>query len=355
MSHEGLEKREPEEAANCRNASRSDDVAGTLRQPGPPTGQSRRDFLRVAACAGMAIGSVGLGLALKDRDAGARPKKTLRIRDHRVTRPPGSKELAIAKGANAREMVTRAIEALGGMGAFVRPGETVVIKPNVGWNRLPEQAANTNPEVVAQIVRLAKAAGASKVWVTDNPVNTAERCFERSGIRQAALQAGAVVVMPDATSFRTVEVGGRLLRVADVLFPIVEADHVINVPVAKQHGLSGATIALKNWYGVIGGHRVRLHQDIHHAIVELASMVRPTLTVLDATRVLLANGPSGGSLSDVKRLDIVAASTDEVAIDAFALTLLGIREEVAAFVSLGEKAGLGRSDWKSLRIVEVSG
>ncbi|MBI5480728.1 MAG: DUF362 domain-containing protein [Deltaproteobacteria bacterium] len=328
---------------------------GAPPAPGEERGLSRRDVLRVAACAGMAAGGVAFGLAIRDRNPGGRQRKLAAIRDHRVARPAGAVGMAIVRGPDAAANVTRALEALGGISAFVRRGDKVAIKPNVGWNRLPEQAANTNPDVVAQLVRMVIAAGAARVWVTDYPVNTAERCFERSGIRKAALAAGATVVMPDANNFRDIEVGGKFLRVAEALYPIVDADRVINVPLVKQHGLSGATIAMKNWYGVIGGHRVRLHQDIHRAIVELAAMVKPTLTVLDATRVLLANGPSGGSLADVKRVDTIAASTDEVALDAFGVTLLGLKAADVSFIAEAEKAGLGKADWKSLKLVEVGG
>jgi uncharacterized protein (DUF362 family) len=324
-------------------------------QPAPEGGLTRRDVLRVAACAGVAAGTVGLGLAIKDRNPGGRQKKNATIRDHRVARPAGSVGMAIVRGPDAAANVTRALEALGGISAFIRRGDKVAIKPNVGWNRLPEQAANTNPEVVAQIVKMVLAAGAAKVWVTDYSVNTPERCFERSGIRQAVLAAGGTLVMPDATHFRDIEIGGKFLRVAEALYPIVDADKIINLPIVKQHGLSGATLSMKNWYGAIGGHRVRLHQDIHRAIVELAAMAKPTLTVLDGTRVLMANGPSGGSLADVKRMDTIAASTDEVALDAFGLTLLGVKADDAAFVAEGEKAGLGKADWKSLKLVEVGG
>jgi uncharacterized protein (DUF362 family) len=247
------------------------------------------------------------------------------------------------------------VEALGGMGVFVRPGEKVLIKPNVGWNRLPEQAANTNPEVVAAVVRMVKAAGASVVWVADVPVNTADRCFERSGIKKAAGEAGAKLVLPEEINFREVEVGGKLLRAADVLYPFVEADKIINLPLVKQHSLSGATLCMKNWYGALGGHRVRLHQEIHKSIADLAAMVKPTLTLLDATRILTGNGPSGGSLDDVKRLDLLAASTNEVALDAWGITLLGVTREVAGFITEAEHSGLGTSDYKSLKLVEVSG
>lgn len=324
--------------------------------PASPSGEalfSRRNLIRVAVTSSLAGAVIGGGRLLIGRNPGGRPKPLQAIKDHKVGLPAEAPGLVIARGPDAVLNVRRAIEAMGGIGAFVRPGERVVIKPNVGWNRLAEQAANTNPEVVAELVRMAIAAGASKVWVTDNPVNNPERCFERSGIRKAVGEAGGTLVLPDANQFREVEVGGKLLRVAEVLFPLVEADRVINVPIAKQHSLSGATLSMKNWYGVLGGHRVRLHQDIHRSIVDLAQMVKPTLTVLDATRVLLANGPSGGSLDDVKRLDTVAVSTDEVALDAFGAGLIGLSPEAVGFIGEGEKAGLGRADFKSRKLVEI--
>ena len=163
------------------------------------------------------------------------------------------------------------------------------------------------------------------------------------------------MVRPDTTAFREVNVAGKLLQVGDVLFPFVEADRIINVPLVKQHGLSGATMALKNWYGVLGGQRVKLHQNIHLSIVDLALMVKPTLTILDATRILLANGPTGGSLADVKQLDTVAVSTDEVALDAFGASLLGLSPSDLGFIVEGMKAGLGTMQWQSLKTVELGG
>jgi len=325
-----------------------------------PRRLTRRELLQVATTTAVAVGTVGAAAALTDRRAAAAAgkggaEKLPTLKDHRVALPPGSNQMVIVHGADAAVNAQKAVEALGGMGVFVRPGDRVLVKPNVGWNRLPEQAANTNPEVVAAVVRMVKAAGAAKIWVADVPVNTADRCFERSGIRKAAGEAGATVVMPDATAFREVAVGGRLLEVADVLFPFVEADKIINLPLVKQHSLSGATLCMKNWYGALGGHRVRLHQEIHRSIADLAAMVKPTLTLLDATRVLTGNGPSGGSLDDVKRMDLLAASTDEVALDAWGITLLGVSREEAGFIAEGEAAGLGTADFKRLKLAQVDG
>jgi uncharacterized protein (DUF362 family) len=209
--------------------------------------------------------------------------------------------------------------------------------------------------VVAEVVREVVAAGAGKVWVADNSVNNAERCFERSGIRAAAAAAGAKVILPTDAAFRLVAVGGTTLHTADVLWPFVDADKVINLPIVKQHGLARATLAMKNWYGVLGGHRVRLHQDIDRCIFELARLMKPTLTILDATRILVANGPSGGSLDDVKRLDTIAASRDEVALDAFGATLLGLSASELGYLGLAAAAGLGERDLGRLKVEEISG
>jgi uncharacterized protein (DUF362 family) len=318
-------------------------------------GLGRRAMLRVGVTTALAAGSVALGLGLRARDGHGKAKVLPKLKDHRVARLPGAVEMAIARGPDAAANVRRAVEAVGGMSRFVKRGERVVIKPNIGWNRLPEQAANTNPDVVAEVVRLVAAAGAGKIWVTDVSVNTAEQCFARSGIEKAAGAAGATIVRPSSTAFREVDVSGKLLHTGDVLFPFVEADRIINVPVVKQHSLSGATMAMKNWYGVLGGQRVKLHQNIHLSIVDLAAMIKPTLTIMDATRILLANGPTGGSLADVKRMDTVAVSTDEVALDAFGAGLLGLSPVDLGFIVEGMKAGLGRLDWKSLKTEELGG
>jgi uncharacterized protein (DUF362 family) len=318
-------------------------------------GMGRRAVLRVGVTSALAVGSVALGLGLRARDGHGTARVAPKLKDHRVAKMAGAVEMAIAHGPDAAANVRRAVEAVGGMGRFVKRGERVVIKPNIGWNRLPEQAANTNPDVVAEVVRLVAAAGAGKIWVTDVSVNTAEQCFARSGIEKAAGAAGATVVRPASTAFREVDVSGKLLHTGDVLFPFVEADRIINVPVVKQHSLSGATMALKNWYGVLGGQRVKLHQNIHLSIVDLAAMIKPTLTIMDATRILLANGPTGGSLADVKRMDTVAVSTDEVALDAFGAGLLGLSPVDLGFIVEGMKAGLGTLDWKSLKTEELGG
>jgi uncharacterized protein (DUF362 family) len=315
---------------------------------------TRREVIaRIGASAVAAAGTVALGGWLVDRKVQA-AGPLVKIRDHRIVRPQGALQLAIARGKDPAVNVRRALAAMGGMEAFVKKGERVCVKPNVGWNRTPEQSANTDPAVVAEVVRACLAAGAAEVWVTDCPVNTADRCFARSGISAAAKEAGARVVLPSENGYRGVEVAGATLRVAEVLWPFVDADKVVNLPVVKHHGLSRATLSMKNWYGILGGHRARLHQDLHRSVVDLATLMKPTLTVMDATRILLANGPSGGSLDDVKRLDTIAISADEVALDAFGASLLGLAADQVGSIALGQQAGLGQADWKSLKLEEIA-
>ena len=328
---------------------------GSVDEDGKPAAYSRREVVAAVVKTSAAVAAtVGGGAYLIGRKTSVAPDLQ-QIRDHRVRIEDGATQMAIARGLDPAANVAKGIAALGGMQTFVKRGERVVIKPNVGWNRLAEQAANTHPEVVAEVVRQVVAAGASEIWVTDVPVNDAERCFARTGIADAAEAAGAKIVLPDDNAFRTVAVGGQVLRAADVLWPFVEADRVINIPIVKQHSLCAATMAMKNWYGVLGGHRVRLHQKIDQSIVELSAMVKPTLTVMDATRVLMSNGPSGGSLDDVKRFDTVAVGTDEVALDAFGAGFLGKRPDEIGFIREAVKAGLGRADFENLVIEEIAG
>ncbi|MBI4700025.1 MAG: DUF362 domain-containing protein [Deltaproteobacteria bacterium] len=271
---------------------------------------------------------------------------------------PGRIELAIASGgpaaaATPEALTRRAIAALGGMDRFVSRGDVVAIKPNVGWDRTPAQAANTNPRVVAELVRLALGAGAKRVVVTDIPCNEPARCFERSGIGPAAHEAGAEVVLPAEHLLRTVRLGGEVLDEWPVHRPLLEADKVIGVPVAKHHGLTRYTGALKNWYGLLGGRRDRLHQRIDESIADLAAFLQPTLTVVDATRVLLRGGPQGGNLADTLDARTVIASVDQVAADACACRLIGVVADELPYLALAERRGLGTRRWDRLRWAQV--
>ncbi len=331
---------------------------------------SRREaLLRLGTMAGV-LGAASVGARLVWDKGGfdvAHSTSARQVRDYRMKERDGEHaELAIARGApkeagddspgptaTPEELVRRAIGALGGMARFVSRGDVVVVKPNIGWDCMPIHAANTNPDVVAAVIKLAYDAGAKKVVVADGSCNDPNRCFQRSGIWRAAYEVGADVVLPQEHRFRTMRLKGDVLDEWPIFTTLVDADKVINVPVAKHHNLAKFTAAMKNWYGVLGGRRNRLHQNIDTSIADLATFMRPTLVVVDAWRVLMRNGPQGGNIDDAKDMHTVIATVDQVAADAYGCTLIGQRRENLPYLAMGEKRGLGTMRWESLRVKEV--
>ena len=322
-----------------------------------PKSVSRREALSRLGVAGAALASVGLiGRAAHDRGGYDlnRNHGERQVRDFGVSDRSSNPRMAIAKSSQeAALLVRRAVDALGGMKRFVSRGDVVAIKPNIGWDRLPVHAANTNPLVVAELVRLVLDAGAKQVVVTDASCNEPNRCFQRSGIWRAAHAAGATVILPSAHRFRDLRMRGDVLDIWPIYTPLVEADKVINVPIAKHHNLSKFTGGMKNWYGLLGGRRNRLHQNINVSIADLATFMRPTLTILDATRVLLRNGPQGGNIDDAKDMNQVIASLDPVAADAYGATLIGVQPSAVEYLRMGMERGLGNADWERVAHVEV--
>jgi uncharacterized protein (DUF362 family) len=317
---------------------------------------SRREALRRIAATGAVLGGAGVLSALRFDRGGydlAVPEGDRQVRDFQVRAGQGP-VYSVAKSSHDPALLTRrAIEALGGMRRFVSNGDIVAVKPNIGWDRMPVHAANTNPAVVAEVVRLAFDAGAKKVIVTDASCNEPNRCFQRSGIWRSSYALGATVILPAEHRFREIRMRGDVLDQWPVFTPLVNADKVINVPVAKHHNLSRFTAAMKNWYGLLGGRRNRLHQNIDVSIADLATFMRPTLTVIDATRVLLRNGPQGGNIDDATDMHQVIASTDQVAADAYACTLIGEKPERIAYLKMGHERGIGRMDFSAVAHVEV--
>jgi uncharacterized protein (DUF362 family) len=271
-----------------------------------------------------------------------------------IATPPAKHDMAVVRGTNPDLAVRKAIELIGGMPSFVSRGDVVLVKPNIAWDRTPEQAATTNPAVVAALVGMALEAGAKKVIVADNTCNDARRSYVRSGISDAAKSAGAEVVFMEDRHFIKTNVKGEVLKDWLCYRGALDADKIVNVPIAKHHGLSRVTLSMKNLMGVVGGARNLLHQRLTESVVDLAAFFKPQLTVLDAVRILKANGPQGGSTKDVERLDTVAASADPVRIDAFGATLFGIEPEDFPPIALGEKRGLGTGVFRGAGFVEVN-
>ena len=203
------------------------------------------------------------------------------------------------------------------------------------------------------IVDLCRKARASEVWVTDVSINDPYRSFARSGIEEAVHKSGGEIKFTTQNDFVLTDLKGRVLKVWPVSRFYHEVDKVINLPVVKQHSLSKCTIAMKNWYGVLGGRRNRLHQDINTSIADLAAAIRPTLTIVDATKVLVRNGPTGGNLSDVSVENTIIAGLDEIALDSYSLRFLDLKAEDVPFLTMGEQRGIGVTDWKSLDYVEL--
>ncbi len=256
-------------------------------------------------------------------------------------------------GYSVKELTKKVFDAVGGIERFVSKGDVVVIKPNLSWARAPRFAATTNPEVMRGVIELCLGAGARKVRIADNTINDARRCFAVTGAGMVAKETGADLIYPRSSLMRDMKMGGHRLDVWPVFVPLKEADKVINLPVAKDHVQSKLTLGMKNWIGGVGGRRNALHQDIHQSIVDLARFFKPTITLIDATRIMVRNGPSGGSESDVEVKDSLILSNDPVAADARAAELFGLRPEQIGFIRLGEEQGLGSADLARLDLKKV--
>ena len=299
---------------------------------------TRRMFLEAAAAGGAAVGLAPF------------PLTRLSPADMAIAAWATPEDGAEAIAHEARRLTEAAINALGGMSRFVSERDVVWVKPNIGWDRRPEQAANTNPDVVATVVRLCYEAGARTVKVSDSPCNDERRTFVRSGIKAAAEAEGADVFFLDRRKFRRMDIGGENLRSWPIYVDYVECDKRINLPIVKHHSLTQMTLSIKNLMGVVGGNRSQLHQNLGPAMADVARFVPSDLVVMDAVRVLTGNGPQGGSLRDVERKDIVAAGIDTVAMDAYGTTLFGYEPDQLTPTKAGVAVGLGTADFESLNL-----
>ncbi len=305
----------------------------------------RRDFIKLTGKAALLTAVIGGGGYLLSKNEYAPSiMRLISANGNRSLPADGSyPDLGVAKGKDHSGATIAAIGLLGGMERFIARGDIVTIKPNIGWDRTPAQGANTNPVLVKTVAELCFDAGAKKVIITDVPCNDARRTFARSGILGSLEKIGADVILPEDRFYVRADLGGEILGVWPILRQFLETDKLINMPVVKHHSLSLATIGMKNWYGVMGGPRNRLHQRIDTSIADLADFFRPSLIVIDATRVMVRNGPVGGRLSDVEIHDTVIASTDQVAADSYSCGFLGLAPSDLRYIMDGESRGLGKS------------
>jgi len=315
-------------------------------QTAPQALTRREAMLQLLRVGGVAAGATAAAVWLSEQSFRPVPARAEQARrDHRVADDPKFPHLTVvqypldknqpARPGEPRALVQQALANLGGIRRFIGRQDVVVIKPNIAWDRTPEQAANTNPEVI----------------VTDVSCNEFRRCFQRSGIQAAARAEGAEVIYPDPDLYREVEIGGVALKTWPVFTPFLEADRVINMPIAKHHGLTGVTLSMKNWYGILGGERNRLHQQIHQSLADLASFMLPTVTLLDGYRILLRNGPTGGNLEDVAIKKTMVAGTDPVALDAYvAKAWWNLDPDHLPYLNMAAARGLGTVDYDKLAV-----
>ena len=319
---------------------------------------NRRDFLLRLLKGGISIGAAcslsywlydatGPGVVREQKDLVTLPDFSL---------PSLEGKMSIVTGVDRSKTIGRALDALGGIQTFIKEGDRVLLKVNAAFATPPLLSATTNPQLVAEVARLCYKAGASSVVVTDNPINDPASCFSLTGIAEAARSQGAKVLLPRARLFRPTTVpSGTLIRNWPILWePFLGINKVIGIAPVKDHHRSGASMTMKNWYGLLGGRRNIFHQDINTIITELAMMVKPTLVILDGTTAMMTNGPTGGSLSDLKQTNTMIVSTDQVAADAFGATLLGKTAADLPYIPKAEAAGMGTADYEVLSPVRVN-
>lgn len=321
-------------------------------------GLNRRQFLNRLTKAGVSItAACAAGFWFHDSKGplSSKPEQSnLVLKDFSIAAP--EQKMSIVRGGDRVAALRLALRSLGGVETFIKKGDRVLIKVNAAFASPVMLSATTNPAIISEMTQLCLRAGAASVVVTDNPINDPVSCFTLTGIGDAARKAGARVVLPRDDLFSSMTVkGAKLIRNWPVFYkPFTDITKVIGMAPLKDHHRSGASMTMKNWYGLLGGRRNIFHQDIHTIIMELAMMVRPSLVILDAVTTMMTNGPTGGSLSDLKNTNTMIASTDQVAADAFGTSLLGRSLGQLPFIGKAEAAGIGTADYLKLNPVMTS-
>ena len=305
---------------------------------------SRRRFLQAAGGAAGAVAAAALFPSLLSAAGGIKV------------------DVGVASAASAAERARKAVALLGGMKTFISRGDVVVLKPNIGWDRTPEQAADTDPEFVVAVAEMCLEAGAGSVRVFDRTCNDARRCYVNSGIQDAVEKFARknrveetlrIYHVEERKFVRTSIPGALSIKEWDLYRDALEADKIVNLPIAKHHSLSGITLGLKNMMGIMGGNRGQIHYRLSECLVDIHRRVPAALTVIDAGRVLVRNGPSGGNLADVKSFGKAFASRDVVAADVVAAEkIFRLAPRDVGHIGKAMASGLGVSSVAQIRLVE---
>lgn len=258
------------------------------------------------------------------------------------------------QGNSAYDITRRLIQELGGMGKFISKQDVVMIKPNIGWNRTIEQAACTNPDVLKAIIEAVLNAKAKKVIIMDHTCHKADDTYRRSGIAEMGKKMGADVRHADENRLVIYDFKGEGLKRWPVFRDFLEIDKFINVPILKHHGSAGLTIGMKNLYGILGGRRGKLHRNMGANIADLANGYKTDLTIVDAYRVLMRNGPVGGRLSDVELKKTVIASANIMEADVVSADVFGADPKKYEFLQAAEERKMGTTDLKKIQIRSVT-
>ena len=306
-----------------------------------PHDPGRRAFLKQAALTGFSaagLGAASWALFEKNPPPALEDEALFVLPDFRV--PGTDSKPAIVQGSNRADTARKAIEQLGGMSRFVRRGDRVLLKVNAAFASAPLIGATTHPDLVTAVARMCLDAGAAEVRVTDNPINDPDSCFRLSGIARAAEAGGASLWLPRPAYFRpaTLDSARHIVRWPVLADPFKGITKLIGLAPVKDHHRSGASMTLKNWYGLLGGRRNLFHQDVHGLIAEMARWVRPTLVILDGTVTMISNGPTGGSPDDLRETNTMIAGTDPIAVDTAGAALLGRSPGDLPFLLLSQAA-----------------
>ena len=328
--------------------------------------ERRTFFRRVATVAGIGGATGYLSFAPADWPLSMRDQSGLRsvptvvpksLKDYRVEKPTAAtRDIGLGRRGGMAEKLRASIDAIGGLSHYVKPGDIVLVKPNVAFDRAPALGATTHPEILTELLRMLLVdCRAQEVRVADNPIESPADCFAKSGVRKAVEESGGRIYLPDTNAFKVLNTPGATLIENWWFFhrPFTNVDKVIGIAPVKDHNLCHASMGVKNWYGLLGGTRNQFHQDIHEIVSDLSIMIRPTLTILDGTRVLMKNGPTGGDPSNVKPGEAILAGVDPVAMDAWAFEhLLERGKELPRYLHRAEEKGSGRIDYRD-RIAEA--